>query len=715
MNKVLLVGEHPFSQTGNGNMMLAVLNQIDSDKYNIACFAANEIDASLTAFNPLPISIIPANEKDDIWGHKKIIDVIKTIDFDILCMVGIDIWRYGNEFKEIAKQKKKKNFKWIAIFPYDLQTTRTDWLELINYIDFPYVYSQYGETILKKDIPHIKYFRPPLSNLEYFSPLNEQQRNAIRDEMFGKLPNDAIVFGFMGRNQIRKDPQRLIKAFYQAKEKQPNIYLYLHTELNDGTYNLKDLLDSYIISSKEIKPAVFYKNQGIPYFFTQITQIYNGLDCVVNCSLQEGLSWTLLEAMLSGVPIIASDTTAQTELVKDTGLLIPCEELTYMPIWSAKGQTWTEAKCCKIDDISDTIVKVAQDKQLRLDMQKKGLKKADEWANGISNINNVLEDSLNLTKAKGVSKIKKILFAQESAAGDVLMTTRCFKGLKEKHLGLPLVYMTKPQYMDIVEGNPYVDEVIPWNVLSINQYLFTYTPHQERILNGVWGHGSVGLLSDLYWRLLEVEPDEFFIQKNKPKESVVLKIKKESNICIIHTTGGDSALRTYTQSPLLTPHLRKKGYYTVQLGASNDFPAYADLDLRGILSFRETAWVMSKAKVAVTVDSFISHLAGALGISQVCLFGCGAYNTVRPVQTKGLLICRSPNYIKDCHLLGHCAGQERTCEHPCIKVHKPEDIALDVVELEQYKEKEPKVVIKMNNFDNVPQNLMERIGKPKWI
>src|SRR3990170_2210459 len=36
-------------------------------------------------------------------------------------------------------------------------------------------------------------------------------------------------------------------------------------------------------------------------------------------------------------------------------------------------------------------------------------------------------------------------------------------------------------------------------------------------------------------------------------------------------------------------------------------------------AFRESAWVVSKAAIAVTVDSFISHLCGALGVSQVCL------------------------------------------------------------------------------------------------
>jgi ADP-heptose:LPS heptosyltransferase len=36
-----------------------------------------------------------------------------------------------------------------------------------------------------------------------------------------------------------------------------------------------------------------------------------------------------------------------------------------------------------------------------------------------------------------------ILFGQHSAAGDVFMTTKALPGIKERHPGLPLVYMTQ--------------------------------------------------------------------------------------------------------------------------------------------------------------------------------------------------------------------------------------------------------------------------------
>ena len=49
-----------------------------------------------------------------------------------------------------------------------------------------------------------------------------------------------MVFGFVGKNQVRKDPQTLLKAFSLLKEKCPGkSILYFHTDFNSGVYNLR--------------------------------------------------------------------------------------------------------------------------------------------------------------------------------------------------------------------------------------------------------------------------------------------------------------------------------------------------------------------------------------------------------------------------------------------------------------------------------------------
>jgi hypothetical protein len=248
--------------------------------------------------------------------------------------------------------------------------------------------------------------------------------------------------------------------------------------------------------------------------------------------------------------------------------------------------------------------------------------------------------------------------------------------------------------MNVIEGNPYVDEVIPWDDQVLGQYRIVYNPHGDRILPGHWGRNSNSILSDFYWKILDVEPDDFFIARMKPEiiegftfgESLfgdfLRSVSNIDKLCIVHTTGGDPQFRTYKYMADVCEGLQGR-YITMQVGGADDYPAGADLDLRGKLSFQESAWVMSKASLAVTVDSFISHLAGALGIPQVCLFGSGNALVVRPNQIKGELVCLCPDYIRDCPGLGPCSASVRDCPTPCTGIHDPKTILESIEEIER--------------------------------
>jgi len=682
MKKILFVGEHPLSQTGNGHMMRAILQQLNYEEYAATCFCSNRVPPVM--FSALPVQIVSAEEGNDFLGHSKLINMIALgKELDVLVMVGIDLWKYVAIFDHLRSLREKKRFKWVWIFPYDLQEVRNDWVEWINQFDFPCVYSHYGEKMLKDKVKNLRYFRPPLDQAEVFKPYSEEKRLETRVQRFRVVGKDQFVFGYIGANQIRKDPQRLIKAFARVKESIPDAVLYLHTDLGrdqgNGVFNLYQ----YMIDCGFKDGDVIGKN-GL-YSPLDMVDLYNSMDCLVNCSTQEGLSWTLLEAMLCEVPVIATDTTAQTELVKDVGLLVSCKEDTFVPVVGKHGQTYGEAKHCRDIDLADAMLKMAGDVELRAQCKERGLAKAKTWLDGISNINELLAEATKPKIIKVLPRKKQILFAQHSAAGDVLMTTRCFKGVKEIYTGLPLVYMTSPQYMNIIEGNPYVDELIPWDdALLKDGCQVVVNPHGERILPGHWGRNSNSLLSDFYWKILNIDPDDFYINLKKPKRFSKSLNSDHSfgDFVIVHTTGGDPHFRTYKYMMDVCHGLHDMGFFTVQLGSKNDYPAGSDMDLRGEFSFQEAAWAMNKAVLAITVDSFISHLAGVLGVSQVCLFGSGNVNVVRPNQMRGELICLAPDYIHICKGLGPCSASVRDCPAPCTGSHDPIDVLKAVTQIQ---------------------------------
>lgn len=56
--------------------------------------------------------------------------------------------------------------------------------------------------------------------------------------------------------------------------------------------------------------------------------------------------------------------------------------------------------------------------------------------------------------------IRNICVIQLQPFGDVLLTTSCFKALKDYFSGARLVYLTKEPYQKIVENHPYIDRII---------------------------------------------------------------------------------------------------------------------------------------------------------------------------------------------------------------------------------------------------------------
>jgi ADP-heptose:LPS heptosyltransferase len=265
--------------------------------------------------------------------------------------------------------------------------------------------------------------------------------------------------------------------------------------------------------------------------------------------------------------------------------------------------------------------------------------------------------------------------------------------------------MTQPQYRNIIEGNPYIDEIVDWDLNRAKQYQYIYNPHADRIAPGHWGRNCNSLLSDFYWKILGVEPDDFHIELKVPEvpdlrvrntySMLEVNIVTDKPILVVHTTGGNPHFRTYKYMKDICQAMESK-YLTVQLGGASDYPAWAKIDLRGKLSFQETAWVMSKARMAVTVDSFISHLAGAFGISQVCLFGSGNYIVVQPLQVSGRLICMAPDYVKYCKGLGPCSGCITDCPVPCTSRHDPKDIIRNLQVLDAW--------MKLRDVGNEPYN-----------
>lgn len=678
MKNVLIYGEHPFCFSGNGNMLNALLGRLDREKYHATNLVVGSTDPRLfDVYKVLPFNTISVAETSkDSWGLGYLLRALSCTPTDMFLTVGVDIWRFFPAIKQLKEILIKKKIPWVCIAPYDLEQPNALYIDLFKQVDFPCVYSEHGFNILKHYIPNLKYYRPRLFGAEMFQRVPEEIYRQFKLSHFSELGEDPFMFGFIGNNQTRKQPHKVLKAYKTTKqllEKTKEVGLYMHTSVK-GKYNLEDLGYQW-----DVTGGIGYKTQGVKYPINNMVLLYNSLDCIVLPSLQEGLSWTVLEAMLCKTPVIASDSTAHRELLSKKSL-IPANEMVMIPI--AENQQ-VEATGCSVDSIVNSMMNVARTDQSKI--VEENYKKAKAWLAGISDINETLDevvDQADNVRKVAMKKNGRVLFMQHSAAGDVLMTTRCFKGVSERYK-MPVDYMTQKPFMNIVQDNPYINRVVEWGTVNKNDYSVVLNPHSERILPGHWGRNSNSTLSDFYWKILKVDPDNFHIKLRKPRAWARKAIRELTKpIMIVHTTGGDPHFRTYKYMKDICDYFKNK-YSTIQLGGPKDYPAEAEVDLRGQLTFQESAWVMNKAIVAVTVDSFTSHLAGALGVSQATLYGSGNAVVCKPTQMTGTLICRSIDYTRWCRGLGPCSGNVKDCPTPCTGYHDPKDIINDILELEK--------------------------------
>ncbi|MEK3725220.1 glycosyltransferase family 4 protein [Paenibacillus sp. FSL H8-0034] len=141
-------------------------------------------------------------------------------------------------------------------------------------------------------------------NTERFQPLDDIHKQEIRLK-FGYQPDDFLMF-YAAEFNKNKNQQLLIEALAMIKDECPNARLLLAGE---GVLQAKcsDLAKRLGVSDKV--DFLGYRND--------VDQILPMCDIAVASSIREGLPVNIMEAMASGLPIIACDNRGHRELVSN--------------------------------------------------------------------------------------------------------------------------------------------------------------------------------------------------------------------------------------------------------------------------------------------------------------------------------------------------------------------------------------------------------------
>mgnify|MGYP001236542165 CR=1 FL=1 len=149
-------------------------------------------------------------------------------------------------------------------------------------------------------------------------------RRDARD-LISECPFDGRAqwwFGTVGRMQEVKDQTLLARAFCRALEMQPSLRDFARlVMIGDGP--LRQQARDVLLRAGAADLA------WLPGERHDVAEVMRALDAFVLPSRAEGISNTILEAMASGLPVIATNVGGNAELVTDdvTGLLVPAQNV----------------------------------------------------------------------------------------------------------------------------------------------------------------------------------------------------------------------------------------------------------------------------------------------------------------------------------------------------------------------------------------------------
>jgi sugar transferase (PEP-CTERM/EpsH1 system associated) len=126
------------------------------------------------------------------------------------------------------------------------------------------------------------------------------------------------LVGTVGRMQAVKDQTTLARAFIRALDIAPELAGRLRlVMIGDGLLRAP--------SRALLEQAGYAELAWLPGERNDVPEILSGLDCFVLPSLSEGISNVILEAMASGLPVIATDVGGNGELIESgkNGELVP--------------------------------------------------------------------------------------------------------------------------------------------------------------------------------------------------------------------------------------------------------------------------------------------------------------------------------------------------------------------------------------------------------
>lgn len=301
--KIVILSNAPWSKTGYGNQVRAMLPRLAALGHEPAVVAFYGLEGGIIHAGDVPV--YPRG--DNPWG----LDVIDahTMDFNNkpggLVISLMDSW--------VLDPSAFRMSRWVPLFPIDHEPLPPPIIDRVGKAYARIVYSKFGERMVHNAGLDC-YYVPHMIDCQVHKP---SPKRVAREKM--RLPNDVFMVGMVAANKgnpSRKCFQQQLEAFKILHERHPDTWLHLHTEkgLQGGgqVVNIPELVEYLGLSdcTSFVDPYPYFKGISDAY----VSTVYNAFDVWTGVSMGEGFGIPIVEAQANGVPVIVGDWTSMSEL-----------------------------------------------------------------------------------------------------------------------------------------------------------------------------------------------------------------------------------------------------------------------------------------------------------------------------------------------------------------------------------------------------------------
>jgi glycosyltransferase involved in cell wall biosynthesis len=273
-----------------------------------------------------PFSIIPARDVQEMVGISRNVIGMWWADVIIVAMdipLQINLYNQLAPFLQRTKPEVDAGFpvarKYIAITPLENGPLTMSWAIPLFQMDKVFFISELGKREAeKRGLKNVEHIQVGVDTVSYH-PATPEEKVKLRDGL--GIPQDAFVVLTVADNQERKNLWAGLKAIalLKGEVERPVRYILVTREQNPYGWRLKDL-----IKDLDIQQEVILFERGMPV--ADLWGLYAVSDAYLQPSKAEGLGMPVLDAMASGIPVVATKVGAMTELLEDgRGFLIDGE------------------------------------------------------------------------------------------------------------------------------------------------------------------------------------------------------------------------------------------------------------------------------------------------------------------------------------------------------------------------------------------------------